>query len=274
MAISTPFAITLGAAPLLNTSDFRSSFGGPDGSHLPLDAQGLLRTVESVALPRTKLAILGRTEHPHILRVATTEYPGEVFVDERFIQPVEGDPQERSRELPSVPDLIAALEELVGTAYIWGGNWPQGIPSLMEYYPPGANAALCESIISATWQLKGVDCSGLLYYATNGVTPRNTSDLIDYGQPVDIENKGVEEIVRVLNDLDLIVWKGHVVIVLSPQSAIEGFVGKGVIITPLVSRIEEILQTRAAVNDYPQTAFLGDRFVVRRWHPDCLADCQ
>ncbi len=266
MSSGTRFALTLGPTPLLNTPHFRSSFGGSDGSRIPLDDQGLLKTIESVALPKTKLTILERMEEPHILRVSTEEYPIEVYVDERFVELVEEEPEERPRQLRSMPDLLEQLESLLGTPYIWGGNWPEGIPSLKEHYPPGA--LLRDPIIVATWQLRGVDCSGLLYYVADGVTPRNTSALIAYGQPVDIENKSAAEIVGALNDLDLIVWRGHVVIILNETMAIESFVRKGVIATPLLGRIEEILKKRVPVNDYTETAHLGDRFVVRRWHPD------
>ncbi|HPE85225.1 MAG TPA: hypothetical protein PLO43_03500, partial [Chlamydiales bacterium] len=77
----------------------------------------------------------------------------------------------------------------------------------------------------------GVDCSGLLYEASYGLTPRNTSELISFGEERSLEN---------LQPLDLLVWKGHVVIVLDPYHTIESRLGKGVVITPLADRLSEI----------------------------------
>ncbi len=111
------------------------------------------------------------------------------------------------------------------------------------------------------WALKGVDCSGLLYEATDGFTPRNTSDLVHYGSPVSIENKSVGEIQRIVKPLDLIVWKGHVVIVVDSEKTIESRHLHGVVIAPLKERLEEVLQTRTPKNSWSD----GNHFVIRRW---------
>lgn len=264
------YAIAHAPTPLLNTPDFRASFGGHSGVEIPLDSQQLLRSVESVAFPGSKFTVLEQVSD-HIVRATTREYPGqEVFVDRRFLTPVAAEPEERSRSLPSVPGFLAGLERLVGTRYIWGGNWPKGIPMLLEHYPPKIDMAQIDPLLSDTWQLKGVDCSGLLYYVSNGETPRNTSSLLNFGKPISIEGKDPADIVDLLNDLDLIVWRGHVVIVFDQETSIESIPGKGVVKESLYERIEELVRDkkRIPVDDYALTADLGDRFVVRRWHPD------
>lgn len=270
MSSSPSFAVAHTPTPLLNTHDFLSSFGGHSGIDIPLDSQRLLRSVECVAFPGAKFTVIEQVSD-HIVRAATQEYPGQdVFVDRRFLTPVDEEPKERERSLPSILTLLGGLESLVGTRYIWGGNWPAGIPLLLEHYPPKIDIAHLDPLLADTWQLKGVDCSGLLYYVTNGVTPRNTSALLNFGRPVPIEGKQPDEIVHQLNDLDLIVWKGHVVIVYDHERSIESLAGKGVIKQSLQERIEELVQEkkRVPVDDYAASVDIGDRFVVRRWHPD------
>lgn len=269
--LSAPlFAVAHAPTPLLNTQDFRFSFGGHSGTDIPLDSQRLLRSVEIVAFPGSKFTVIEQVSD-HIVRATTQEYPGQdVFVDRRFLKFVGEEPKERARSLPSMPMILNGLESLVGTRYIWGGNWPAGIPSLLEYYPPKVGIAHLDPLLADTWQLKGVDCSGLLYYVSNGVTPRNTSSLVNFGRTVPIAGKQPDEIVHQLNDLDLIVWRGHVVIVYDQERSIESFAGKGVIKQSLQERIEELMQEkkRVPVDEYAATVDIGDRFVVRRWHPD------
>jgi hypothetical protein len=132
---------------------------------------------------------------------------------------------------------------------------------LLEWYQP----SLPDEKWRNAWQLKGVDCSGLLYYASNGCTPRNTSALVHYGQSVLIEGKTTQEILQHVEALDLIVWAGHVICVLDKETAIESKVGAGVVTTPLEERLEQVMQSRRPVDHYHS---LRPSFAIRRWHPD------
>lgn len=264
------YAVARAPTPLLNTPDFRSSFGGPSGTEIPLDGSKLLRSVESIAFEGSKFKILEQISD-HIVRTSTQEYPHmEVYVDRRFLRFVNKEPSERERSMPTVRSIRRTLESLLGTRYIWGGTWPSGVPSLLEYYPPKVDLSHLDPLIADTWQLKGIDCSGLLQYATDGSTPRNTSRLVYHGNSVAIEGKTPEEIAKTLHDLDLIVWNGHVVIVVDRDYSIESLLGEGVIKKPLVPRLREIMyeKKRIPLDDYDAQPELGDRFVVRRWHPD------
>jgi hypothetical protein len=71
--------------------------------------------------------------------------------------------------------------------------------------------------------------------------------------------------VKELQPLDLIVWKGHVVIVFDKDNTIESRHPHGVILTPIKERFEEILQDRLPVNDYDAGLQQGKPFVIRRW---------
>jgi hypothetical protein len=116
-----------------------------------------------------------------------------------------------------------------------------------------------------------LDCSGLLYQATGGSTPRNTSQLVSYGRAVKISGRLAGEISGLLEPLDLIVWNGHVLIVLDRETIIESSLrcGKkgngGVTTTPLEKRLAEVMRTRRPADSWPTTGKQRDVFVVRRW---------
>lgn len=245
-------------APILNTPHFSKVFGGEDGLSLPLDDQGLIRAVETVAFPGARFKIIQEIDH-HILQVETEEYPcAPLYIDKRFLSP-KG--QEKKRSAPPFSCILDHLYSLVGTDYIWGGNQSRGIPELLHYYPP--KAALSEKM-QTLWTLKGVDCSGLIYEATEGMTPRNTSWLVHFGQPVSIENLPLEKIAQMARPLDLIVWPGHLIIVLDSKSCIESRPQTGVAIQPLLERL-------ASLNRKPLTLWnpalsAKDHFVIRRWY--------
>ena len=108
---------------------------------------------------------------------------------------------------------------------MWGGNYADGISKMLEYYPPKENVS---ENIKDLWKLRGLDCSGLLYQATDGCTLRNTSSLTTIGNVVEIKDKSASEITNLVLPLDLIVWNGHVVIVLDKETTIESTPAYGV----------------------------------------------
>jgi hypothetical protein len=257
--------------PVLNTADFRAVFGGTDGKTLPKDASGLIRAVEFIALPGTAFTIVGsqRRGDALIYWVRTREYPsqeGGLFIDSRFVKTSAVPFPERMKKMPSARTILERMLANEGVPYVWGGNLARGIPELLQYYPPSGNVSLKER---ALWTLKGLDCSGLLYEAAEGATPRNTSDLVTYGRPVAIEGLSAREIAARLKPLDLIVWKGHVIIVLDKQRTIESCLGcserGGVTVRDLSKVLNEVMHTRKPVNRFPAKS--GKAFVIRRWYP-------
>ncbi len=250
--------------PILKTPHFREVFGSTDGASLPLDEQGLLRAVDMVAWPETGFEVAKELDGP-ILEVRMEEYPGEVFyLDKRFTSSSFEKPLKQKKILPPKELLLERLFALVGTPYIWGGNYSPGIPELLLYYPPKKPISLELELI---WTLKGVDCSGLLYEVTEGYTPRNSSELVHYGQALDIQGKTAKQLVESLKPLDLIVWKGHVIIALTPTLCIESLRGRGVLIQELTSRLEEVQTVlhRAPANLWDSSNCTDHSFVVRRW---------
>lgn len=273
------YAVAEIPTPGLNTPNFSDVFGGKDGSTLHLDKSGLIRKLEFIAIPTTvfqikKVITIGNHT---IYQVTTEDYPYPTkkgyFIDSRFVKTVNTMPTPRQRELPDKHDIINLLIAAEGTPYLWGGNYRTGIPQMLSFYPPRQPISQGEK---STWMLKGLDCSGLLYEATNGVTPRNTSSLVTFGDPVSIAHLNANQIIHKLKPLDILVWEGHVIIVIDRRQAIESRLDYdsklegnqgGVRIRLLKEVLNEILKERLPVDDYFADGKEGKkRFVVRRWY--------
>jgi hypothetical protein len=267
------YGIARSPAPVLNTPAFSSVFGGPDGKTLVTDRCGQVRELEFVALPGTVFRLSGelRDGAATVFRVETDDYPmpagTKLYLDSRFIE-LRGDkPAPRANKLPAAAEIVSALRASMGSPYVWGGNLQGGVAELTGFFYGGALPTPAQRRLT----LAGLDCSGLLYQATGGWTPRNTSQLVSYGRGVPVEGKKPDEIAGMLEPLDLIVWHGHVLVVLDRQTVIESRLecGKkgngGVMTTVLKQRLTEIMQTRRPVDSWPSAGKQRDVFVVRRW---------
>lgn len=208
-------------------------------------------------------------------RVTTDDYPYPTttgyFVDARFVRLTDETPHPRARKLPSRNKIITRLLAARGSRYVWGGNVRAGVPDMIRLFPP---AGKLSAETERRWLLQGLDCSGLLYEATDGVTPRNTSALAGYGRGVPIAGLSTEEIRQQLEPLDLIVWKGHVIIVLDRERTIESRLGPvpgkrdGVAVRPLRDVLSEVMGKRVPVDRFAEKNGRGEKtFVVRRWYP-------
>lgn len=260
------------ATPVMNSPDMKAVFGGATGRNLKVDRCGQVRELEFIALPETRFTILKihSTGRGDVYQVATDEYPvppaTRLYIDGRFLTPGPSDATPRRRTLPLQDEIVATLRSTVGMPYVWGGNVPAGVPELASWFFTGMAAA------DGGRTLAGLDCSGLLYFATGGWTPRNSSQLISYGRGVAVAGRKSAEISALLQPLDLIVWNGHVIIVLDRQTAIEsrldcGAPGNGgVVLTPLTQRINEITRTRRPADSWPAGNKSREIFVVRRWY--------
>lgn len=261
------------ATPVLNSSDFSSVFGGQTGTSLKTDRCGQVREMEYIAFPGAVFKILGEfvLGSSTIYQVETEEYQAstgtKLYVDSRFLELHSKTPPPRKRYLPPREDIISTLIKSVGSPYVWGGNVQCGVPELMQYFYRDTG-----SLGNRELTLAGLDCSGLLYQATSGWTPRNTSQLLSYGNTVAIKGKNVLDITRLLEPLDLIAWNGHVIIVLDGNTVIEsrlecGKAGNGgVVTTSLQKRLSEIMRTRRPADKWPNQEKQRNTFVVRRWY--------
>jgi hypothetical protein len=271
-ADASGYAVAVTAAPVLNTPDFKAVFGGASGQVIKVDRCGQVRELEFIALPGSVFTILKKnsTGASDIYLVETEEYvvPPNVrlYVDGRFLKLQHATPPPRNRSLPPREEIVSTLRKSVGNRYVWGGNVPGGVPELAAWFNKDLMGGDGERI-----GLAGLDCSGLLYHATGGWTPRNTTQLLTYGQEVAIAGRSAAEIATLLQPLDLLVWDGHVIIVLDRQTAIESRLecsrpgGGGVVLTNLSQRLAEITHTRRPANAWQGGKKRRDIFVVRRW---------
>jgi len=271
-ANAAEYGVALTSTPVLNTRNIADVFGGTRGRDLKIDSCNQVRELEYIALPGALFKILKKQHvgNADIYEVETDEYkvPPNIrlYVDGRFLKLESAAPEPRKASLPPYEEIMLALRASVGMNYVWGGNAPNGVPELSEWFYKGIDDSDRKRL-----SLAGLDCSGLLYHATGGWTPRNTSQLVTYGRGVPIDGKRVDEIVVLLQPLDIVVWDGHVIIVLDRQTTIEsrlecGKAGNGgVVISPLSRRMSEIMHSRK-----PANVWTGGRssniFVVRRWY--------
>ena len=272
-ADAASYGVARSAAPVLNTPAFSSIFGGADGKTLKTDRCGQVRELEFIALPGTVFSIRAeiRDGATTVLRVETEDYPmpdgTSLYVDSRLVELREEKPAPRTRQLPALPDIVATLKASLGRPYVWGGNVAGGVSELIELFYGGEVPATARRQLT----LAGLDCSGLLYQATGGWTPRNTSQLLSFGKAVRVAGNSLEEMVVRLEPLDLAVWNGHVIIVLDRDTVIEsrlecGRPGNGgVVMTPLRQRLTKIMRTRRPLDAWPADSKQRDVFVVRRW---------
>jgi hypothetical protein len=273
LANAASYGVVRSSAPVLNTAAFSSVFGGTDGKTLKTDRCGQVRELEFIALPGTVFGIRGETRDgaTTVFRVETDDYPVpagvKLYLDSRLVELHGNRPPSRDRRLPPKAEIISALKVAIGSPYVWGGNLQGGVLELVELFYGGSVPDAARRQLT----LAGLDCSGLLYQATDGWTPRNTSQLVAYGQAVPVAGKTVEAIASLLEPLDLIVWNGHVIIVLDRDTAIESRLecGKqgngGVMTTALQKRLAEIMRTRRPADQWPVAGKPRDVFVVRRW---------
>jgi hypothetical protein len=273
------YAIAQIPAPVLNTPDFSFVFGGQDGRTLHFDKTGLIREVELIALPQTVFKIEEQIKKNNALiyKVTTEDYPYPTekgyFIDSRFVQTSKSKPPQRKKILPLKNKIIENLLSAQGSIYVWGGNFKDGILQMLLFYTPYSSLS---NDLKTYWTLKGVDCSGLLYQATNGFTPRNASSLVSFGLPVQIAGLNAKQIVQKVEPLDIIVWKEHVAIILDKDRLIEsrhhyddnwnGNKG-GVRVENLEEVLEKFLKQRVPVDNYEDNVEAGKpKLVIRRWY--------
>jgi len=259
----------------------RDIFGGPDGKTLKKDEFGQIDELQLVIFAGATIEIIEQCR-ASVVKIMIEGLDGEYFIDERFLQKEARTfikPPPKEGKMPPREKILENLRMALGRPYIWGGNKKDGIPKLLDLYPPKGEIT---QAIRQQWMLAGVDCSGLLYEATEGFTPRNTSGLCSFGKPVkNLEGRSAKEIIPQLQSLDIIVWKGHVMIVLDEIKCIESRLyystdakGKVTDVKPSFVQIrslnevlEETLQKRKLVET------IGNpprEFTIRRWHEETI----
>lgn len=256
--------------PILNTENFEFVFGGSRAS-LPFDGQGLVRQLEAIAFPGTIFHVV--REHKNgIYEVRTSAYPAscKLFIDKRFVAKSSGNAV-FSPFCPEVEKVQIHLFSLLGVPYIWGGNYSSGIQEMLAFYPPKKSL---NEIERRNWIFQGVDCSGLIYEATCGFTPRNASWIANFGQPAPISEE--KHIMDHILPLDAIIFREksggyHILFSLDAKRSIESREGKGVVVEDMQKRIQEISETKKLTKEWDHKA---DTFIIRRWHPKLISNAK
>jgi len=244
--------------PILNTANFQKVFDG-NNNKLEADEKGHIRALEFIALKNMVFKIIKKTPYPYIYEVKNEIYENShLYLDSRFTKPVTSNKTKPLLFNLKKDKLIKNLTSLIGTKYLWGGNWSRGVEKLIKFYPPKKTLNQDEF---NKWQLKGVDCSGFLFEITKGFTPRNTKELLNYKNSVNIEGFSYLEISKILSPLDLIVFQGHVIIVLNNEFTIESIENLGVVQTPIIERLKKLFAVKKPANIYKNAS----DFVIRRW---------
>lgn len=275
------YAESISYTPVMYTGSFSSVFWWHSWSLLldeydqidPLEFEGFPRTIFQVEkfLFDNKNLILKVTS-PDFAYIPDTWH----YIDARFVKmtwnPI-ARPRSRTIVLPTEEQMIQKLRSQVDKEYVWWWNSNVWIQKLLLWYRPKGTI---DSKMRNKWILNWFDCSGLLFWATNGYTPRNTSNLVSFGSGLSISWSTIDEIHKELKPLDIIVWVGHNIIILDNDEAIESVVNfttswsysepNGVRIRTVHDVLEWILNTRLPVNSWkdpvPQWR---KKFVIRRW---------
>lgn len=252
-----PNAVARAALPVYNSVEAAASGLPSEPDHC-----GQVRELEFIALPGTPFRVVREivSGQQLALEVTSEAYrpPDGVrlFIPGAPVTRVSAPATRPAISLPDQIELLRMLRSAQGLPYVWGGNLRSGV-----------STATVDGLFA------GLDCSGLLYEATKGYTPRNTADLVYFGQTVPIAGLNKQQVISRLRPLDLIVWKGHVLIVLDHDEVIESILqcgqpgNGGVIRTPLGQRLEEIMARRSGVDHWPTSDDKSRLFVVRRWLP-------
>lgn len=192
------------------------------------------------------------------------------FLDSRFVENRESKPAEVIHKLPDMSSIFKTLLAAVDSQYIWWGSYYQWIPEINDLYSTPSDVELS----SGEQQykiLQWTDCSWLLWQATNGYTPRTTRTLLSFWSSVPISWDSVDQIIKKVKPLDLIVWAGHVIIILSDEYVIESIWKENfegwVEIVSLKERLQDIFTRRQPVDEWSKSDLPEKKkFVIRRWY--------
>lgn len=153
--------------------------------------------------------------------------------------------------------------------YCWGGNWFEAIPLPEDYV-----FSQCGGKVEKAYELRGFDCSGLLYFISNGLLPHSTRQLrscgkilykIEKNDAVSIDDLKEKLATLRLRDSDYIVIEGHVVIWYDGGMIEFRGMNYGCVFTPAERAAERIMALVAAIR---KTDDNGSDVRFIRWHPE------
>jgi len=277
---SKDYAVSIVPTTMYNTPNINNAYKIENDILVSRDESGLVREIETQTFPNTAFRIYDtiKKNGTSVYKVKTKEYwntPNDFYfyIDSRAVKKVHRKPSERIKTLSKKEVLLKRLysikdqteKELI--PYIWGGNTLQGIPQHKKWYVKNSQWDKLSDEDKKQITLQGLDCTGLIYYITDGYTPRNSTWLRNFGTGVKIEDKDIDEIISQVKPLDIIVHRGHALLILNKNETIESRLSKGggVVITPIKERFEEIMESKIPLNAAPSEKSDNAWFIIRRF---------
>ena len=142
------------------------------------------------------------------------------FVHKSFVEncceKFEKEDVKRERSPMSLNEIRSVFKRCLceNVPYCWGGNNFEAVPL--------RGTTFTSEKKGEQYECRGFDCSGLLYYISDGTLPHATGSLKDFGRRLftieagkiwdDAFTKEVEKVIADLKDTDFIAIKGHVIV--------------------------------------------------------------
>jgi hypothetical protein len=229
--------------------------------------------LDTVLLPGSVIEVLGYKENgmAEVTCEMTEKVKHKGFVYkssvENFCKKFGKGNVKRKRSPMSLEDIKKVFERCLreNVPYCWGGNQFETIPL--------RGATFTSKKEGEQYECRGFDCSGLLYYISDGTLPHATGALKNFGERLftveaakrwEVSKEDLEKVIAGLEDTDFIAIKGHVIV--SYNKGLIEFRSKdlGCCFTPQKGanqRITELIEAAKKKN--------SDVWFVR-WHPECL----
>ncbi|NBO23640.1 MAG: hypothetical protein EBU93_00140 [Chlamydiae bacterium] len=168
-------------------------------------------------------------EYGECFKIEFSFYPQPVFVLKEHVNE-----KKKATETASFTkeEIQKRLVSCLGKPYLWGGNDRYKTDAFDKKFQ--INFLRVREKRAA--QLDGLDCSGLLFYATGYRTKRNTHELESSGTLVE----SIEEIIP----LDIILTKGHVRIVLDENQVIQSRQNRGVYLSKVKDELFRLIKNK------------------------------
>lgn len=243
-------------SPVFNIPNIYKFLSEIDGE-VKSDKKGLVPQISFVAPPGKEFEIIEEIEESGyiILKVKPVDSEKIYYMDSRFTE--QSDSEKNHSGKLSREEIIRNLKAMEGYPYEYGGSIANGVYKFESMYEITG--------LKEKWKPKGLDCSGLIYQATNGLTPRTSTAITEFGEGLDIEDKELDEIIEMVEPLDIIGYPGHVLIVIDKSKVMESSPKKGVRILQLETRLKQLMKERNPVNSV-KGEDKNKIFVIRRWY--------
>ena len=181
--------------PLFNDPEFLEKMRANGG----VDATFHNRLLETELFPKRKVSVVH--QHGKAVEVLCKDYPSEkkLYTLSSFLE--EGK-EVAKKSMPPKKEMLARLQRFPKIPYLLGGTTP--FATDLPIFLVG------DLFADRNRRLFGIDCTGLLYFVSEGNVPRNSLDYLE-----------AFFVVERLLPLDVVWFPGHVILYLGEGKCIE-----------------------------------------------------